>query len=184
MPSPPDDPRAPSTGAPGDDTAATDSHHPDTERPGGAGPGSFGGEARQVVADGAPDAAELDVLVRGRATWLERVWLGVRYCYFRVIAQIRELRPGQLNLSWVDDSLAVGGAFSPRDVPRLRELGVTAVLDLRGEATDDAALLAKHGIAFLHLPTPDTYPPSLEHFERGVGWVLEQQAAGRRVFVH
>ena len=45
-------------------------------------------------------------------------------------------------------------------------------------------VLARYGIEFLHLPTPDTYPPSLEHFEQGVGWVLEQQAAGRRVFVH
>jgi hypothetical protein len=137
-----------------------------------------------AAAEGQVDAAEADVLARGQASWLDRLWLTARYYYIRALAQIRELRSGELNLSWVTESLAVGGAFGPRDVPRLRAAGVTAVLDLRGEAVDDAGLLERHGIEFLHLPTPDTYPPSQEHFQRGVAWVLEQHAAGRRVFVH
>jgi hypothetical protein len=140
--------------------------------------------APQPAAQAQVDAAEADVLARGQASWLERFWLTVRYYYVRALAQIRELRGGELNLSWITESLAVGGAFGPRDVPRLSAAGVTAVLDLRGEAVDDAELLERHGIAFLHLPTPDTYPPSPEHFERGVAWVLEQHAAGRHVFVH
>src|SRR5205085_1343806 len=37
------------------------------------------------------DAAEADVLARGRASWLERFWLTVRYYYVRALAQIREL---------------------------------------------------------------------------------------------
>jgi hypothetical protein len=131
-----------------------------------------------------PDAAEADVLVRGRTSPLDVAWLGVRQFLVKALARVQELQPRELNLSWVNDSLAVGGAFRPRDVRRLRSQGVTAVLDLRGEATDDAELLARHGIAFLRLPTPDAHPPAQEDFDRGVDWVLEQQDAGRKVFVH
>jgi hypothetical protein len=131
-----------------------------------------------------PDAAEADVLVRGHASPLDVAILGVRQFLVKALARVRELRPQSLNLSWVTDSLAVGGAFRPRDVRRLRAQGVTAVLDLREEASDDPDLLARQGIAFLRLPTPDAYPPSQEDFERGVEWVLAQQAAGHRVFVH
>ena len=134
---------------------------------------------------GAPhDAAEDDVLERGRASRLDVAWLGVRQFFVKALARIRELRPRDLNLSWVTDSLAVGGAFRPGDARRLRAHGVTAIVDLRAEACDDPALLARHGIQLLHLPTPDTHPPSQEDFDRGVEWVLEQQSAGHKVFVH
>jgi protein tyrosine phosphatase (PTP) superfamily phosphohydrolase (DUF442 family) len=131
-----------------------------------------------------PDAAEADVLVRGHASALDVAILGARQFFVKALARIRELRPQDLNLSWVTDSLAVGGAFRPRDVRRLRAQGVTAVLDLREEASDDADLLSRHGIAFLRLPTPDAHPPSQPDFERGVEWVMDQQAAGNKVFVH
>src|SRR4051812_2686943 len=152
--------------------AAGGDHLPPAAAPGVLAPTDA---AAPPAAEGQVDAAEADALA-GRASWFDRLWLTVRYYYVRALAQLRELRPGELNLSWVTDSLAVGGSFDPRDVPRLRAAGVTAVLDLRGEAVDDAEVLERNGINFLHLPTPDTYPPSQEHFERGVGWVLEQHA--------
>jgi hypothetical protein len=131
-----------------------------------------------------PDAAETDVLVRGRTSTLDVIWLGVRQFLVKALARIQELRPRELNLSWVTDTMAVGGAFRSRDVRRLRAQGVSAVLDLRGEDTDDADLLSRHGIEFLRLPTPDAHSPSQEDFDRGVDWVLEQQSLGRKVFVH
>jgi hypothetical protein len=131
-----------------------------------------------------PDAAEADVLVRGHASAADVAVLGVRQFLVKALARIRELRPQNLNLSWVTESLAVGGAFRAGDVRRLRAQGVTAVLDLREEASDDPDLLTRHGIAFLRLPTPDAHPPSQPDFERGVEWVLDQQAAGAKVFVH
>src|SRR5690348_12101181 len=65
--------------------------------------------APQPAAQAQVDAAEADVLARGQASGLERFWLTVRYYYVRALAQIRELRGGELNLSWVTESLAVGG---------------------------------------------------------------------------
>jgi hypothetical protein len=130
------------------------------------------------------DLAEDDVLERGRASRLDVAWLGIRQFLVKAVARIRELRPRELNLSWITDALAVGGAFRAQDISRLRAQGVSAVLDLRAEASDDPELLAEHGIEFLRLPTPDTYPPSPEDLERGVEWVLDRQAVGHKVFVH
>lgn len=131
-----------------------------------------------------PDVAEEDVLARGHTSRLGVAILGIRRLIVKALARIREMPPRNLNLSWVTDSLAVGGAFRPRDVRRLRARGVTAILDLRAEASDDPDLLARYGIVFLRLPTPDEHPPSQPDFERGVEWILDQQAAGHKVLVH
>jgi len=130
-----------------------------------------------------PAMAEREVL-RGHRYWLAELWLNLRYTLVKGIARLRELRPRGLNLDWVTDSLAIGGAYRPQDVRRLRAMGITAVVDLRAEACDDRALLARYGIELLHLPTPDLYPPSQADLDRGVAWVLDQQARGRKVFVH
>lgn len=62
--------------------------------------------------------------------------------------------------------------------------GVSAVVDLRGETSDDAQLLAKHRIEFLHLPTIDFAAVSPAMLRRGIAFVTEQLSAGGRVLVH
>jgi hypothetical protein len=99
-------------------------------------------------------------------------------------ARIAEFAPTRLNLSWITDDLAVGGAFHWADIPRLARLGVTAVVDCREEASDDPVALAKHGIGFLRLPTPDAHELSQEHIETGVRWATERLARGEKVYIH
>jgi hypothetical protein len=89
-----------------------------------------------------------------------------------------------LDIDWVDGRLAVGAAFSPNQVGLLKEQGIGAVLDLRAEAADDPDLLRKHGIEFLHLGVPDGEAPDPAQLRRGISWVREQWAQGRRVLVH
>jgi protein-tyrosine phosphatase len=90
-----------------------------------------------------------------------------------------------LDLSWITQTLAIGGSFPPTQTQALaREHGVAAVVDLRGEACDDAELLAKCGIELLHLPTIDFAPVHPAKLERGVVFVTDHVAAGRRVLVH
>ncbi len=89
-----------------------------------------------------------------------------------------------LDIDWVDGRLAVGGAFSPNQVELLKAEGVRAVVDLRAEAADDPDLLRQHGVEFLHLGVPDGEPPSAAQLERGIAWVREQWARGRKVLVH
>jgi protein tyrosine phosphatase (PTP) superfamily phosphohydrolase (DUF442 family) len=92
--------------------------------------------------------------------------------------------PDRLNLSWVTPHLAVGGRVLPEDIGRLARAGVTRVVDTRSEHQDDAAALGAEGIKLLYLPTPDTYPLTVEQLETGSRWINEQIADGQRVLVH
>ncbi len=130
------------------------------------------------------------------------VWVGVlRYAYrfwTRIAARVfpeNSLRaalamrlgirlPDRLNLSWVTPHLAVGGRIRPADIARLRKVGVTAVVDTRAEHKDDEAALAKQGIKLLYLPTPDTYPLSVDDLRTGSDWINQQIEDGGRVLVH
>ena len=110
-----------------------------------------------------------------------RIWL-------RLVARLREwatdLLPSHLNISWITANLAVGGAPRRRDYRRLAAMGITAVIDAREEAQDDAEALARVGIELLHLPTPDRYALSQEDLLRGTRWALQRLERGGKVFAH
>lgn len=99
-------------------------------------------------------------------------------------ARIAEFAPTRLNVSWVTDELAVGGAIHTRDIARLRRMGITAIADCREEAADDEVVLAKHGIAYLRIPTPDACELAQPDLRIGVVWVNERLAQGEKVYVH
>jgi protein-tyrosine phosphatase len=95
-----------------------------------------------------------------------------------------DLTRGELNLTWITDDLAAGGSVRPRDYSRLRDIGVTAVIDLRAEACDDVDRLRRMDIELLHLPTPDRYAPTVETLATGVRWAEERLNSGGRIFAH
>jgi protein-tyrosine phosphatase len=92
--------------------------------------------------------------------------------------------PDRLNMSWVTDHLAVGGRVHPRDIQALARVGVTHVIDTRSEYKDDVQEMAKEHIELLYLPTPDTYPLTVEQLMEGASWAHERIAQGGRVLVH
>src|SRR5215510_10954300 len=89
-----------------------------------------------------------------------------------------------LDLTWITDTLAIGGSVSPTQIAALAREQVAAVVDLRGEACDDERLLAKHRIELLHLPTIDFAAVSPAMLRRGIAFVTAHLSAGRRVIVH
>jgi predicted protein tyrosine phosphatase len=98
---------------------------------------------------------------------------------------IRAGRAPELNLDWVTPTLAIGGGFPSSAVSHLAEqLKVRAVVDVRSEDRDDEALLVRHGIAFLHLPTDDFCAVSPPMIEDGVAFALGHIQRGERVLVH
>ncbi len=88
------------------------------------------------------------------------------------------------DLSGISSALSVSGTLHPRHFEGLRKIGIKAVVDLREEGKDDAALLESCGIRLLHLPTPDHSPPSQDQLALGSLWVTEQLASGRRTLIH
>jgi len=92
--------------------------------------------------------------------------------------------PDKLNMSWVNEHLAVGGRIRPEDMHALSLSGVTHVIDTRSEYEDDEEALQKENITLLYLPTPDTYPLSVEQLAEGAKWANEQIKKGGRVLIH
>jgi protein-tyrosine phosphatase len=91
----------------------------------------------------------------------------------------------QPNLSWITDTLAVGGSFPADRTGHLAaELAIRAVVDLRIEACDEEALLQAHGIAFLRLPTADHGAVSQPMLREGVAFANRHLDRGERVLVH
>jgi protein tyrosine phosphatase (PTP) superfamily phosphohydrolase (DUF442 family) len=92
-------------------------------------------------------------------------------------------QPG-LDLSWITDDLAVGGAVAARAGARLADEGVGCVIDMREEACDDAAELAAAGLGFLHLPVTDHHAPAQDQLDVGVRFAEAAREARQRLLIH
>lgn len=90
-----------------------------------------------------------------------------------------------LDLHFVAPGLAVGGCFPGEAAAALAaEHGIARVVDVRVEACDDDAVLRRHGIRLLHLPTQDVCAISQERIRDGVRFVGEGLDRGERVLIH
>ncbi len=92
--------------------------------------------------------------------------------------------PDKLNMTWITTHLAVGGRVHPEDIKALAASGVTGVVDTRSEYCDDAEALAKEHIEFMHLPTADSRPLTIEQMLEGSQWVKARMDQGGRVLIH
>lgn len=121
---------------------------------------------------------------RGFVRWytlLGKLWLrGVA----RILEYSTKLHRKSLNLSRITDQLVVGGGVPAWAYPRLKAMGVTAVIDLREEAKDDEAALAKLGIELLYLPATDRYAASQDQMRQGVEWAMARIERGGQVYAH
>src|SRR5258708_2457582 len=80
----------------------------------------------------------------------------------RVAQSLHIPLPDKLNMSWVTRELAVGGRVRIEDIPALARAGVTHVIDTPSEYCDDVKAMAQEHIELLHLPTPATYPLTVQ----------------------
>jgi predicted protein tyrosine phosphatase len=121
---------------------------------------------------------------RGIVRWynlLGKLWLrGVA----RILEYSTRVHRRTLNLSRITDQLVVGGSIPVWAYPRLKAMGVTAVIDLREEAKDDEAALNKLGIELLYLPATDRFAASQDQLRQGVEWAVERLNQGGQVYAH
>jgi protein-tyrosine phosphatase len=92
--------------------------------------------------------------------------------------------PTDFNFDWINDQLAVGGSWPSEAIEHLVRERICAIVDLRVEDCDDEALLQRHGVALLHLPTQDGQAISMDMIDDGVTWVRERLDRGDRVLIH
>ena len=85
-------------------------------------------------------------------------------------------------LSQITPQLHLGGQYRRRGWTRLAARGVTAVVNMRSEFDDSRAGISPS--RYLHLPTIDDEPPSLEHLRAGVIFTSREIHGGGGVYVH
>lgn len=87
------------------------------------------------------------------------------------------------NLSAVSPNLLLGGQhYYQRGYQRMRDYGITAVVNMRERHSDIEAGIG--GERHLRLATIDNTPPSVEDLTRGVEFISAEIERGGKVYVH
>lgn len=84
--------------------------------------------------------------------------------------------------SMITPQLFVGGQFFERGMKRLRQWGITAVVNMRMH--HPPAFKHHSWLKALHLPTIDNTAPSMEHLKKGIEFIQREIDAGGKVYVH
>lgn len=87
-------------------------------------------------------------------------------------------------ISWVNDQIAVSGAFSDKDIPYLVNTYVSAIVDVRSEHCDNERLIRDAGIEFLHMRVDDGYTLTLGQLEEIFNFVEPILDKGKKVLIH
>ena len=109
---------------------------------------------------------------------------GLRATYLwvqdKIVRRTRGFSPP--HISRVQPNLYVGGQHRRQGLAPMRDLGITAIVNMREESDD-----AQRGLAldhYLWLSTTDDAAPAIEDLERGVDFISHHVAEGRGVYVH
>jgi len=114
------------------------------------------------------------------------VWQGPRITLIWAFVRLRLALTGvsTQRYSRITPNLYVGGQIRREGWRRLQAAGVTAIVNMRREHDDRAAGIPVPPENYLHLPTEDDTPVSLEDLRRGADWIADQIARGGAVYVH
>ena len=115
---------------------------------------------------------------------LQSLLILVKLFIQRQFYQLRRELTGlpEANKTMVTPQLYVGGQYKLRGLKLLREWGITAVVNMRQTSFKQASYA--DWLDYLHLPTQDLTPPSLEMLDAGVAFIQRHINAGGKVYVH
>ena len=92
-----------------------------------------------------------------------------------------------MDITWLDDRIAVGGGiWNSENMARVKEAGITHIIDMQIEF-DDTPLGLEHGIEVLWNPTDDDFEPKpAALFRRGVDFARAAFENGQdaKLFIH
>lgn len=70
------------------------------------------------------------------------------------------------------------------DIERLRQQGVSAVINLCAEREDDQDRLGQACMEYLWIPVIDMCAPTVEQIAQGVSWIERQLLVDRIIYIH
>jgi len=88
----------------------------------------------------------------------------------------------RLNRSQITSNLFLGSQYNLLGLKKLKNMGVTAIVNMRMHADYDDA--AHEGIKYLHLPTIDNTPPPLDVLIKGADFIDNEIKNKGKVYVH
>ena len=89
-----------------------------------------------------------------------------------------------VDVSWINEQIAVGSVFTDEDIPRLKNKGIDAIVDVRSEDSDNEELIKKSGMQFLHIAVDDRYCPTFEQLKEIFDFIEPILDGGKRVLIH
>ncbi|MBC8112298.1 MAG: dual specificity protein phosphatase family protein [Verrucomicrobia bacterium] len=115
---------------------------------------------------------------------MKYLWLALRVFIHRFYDQFHRIFLGipTLRRTRITEKIFVGGQYSIQKLPELKERGVTAIVNMRETSVYNESLYL--GLKYLHLPTTDQTPPTLEDLQKGVDFISKEIAEGGKVYVH
>jgi protein-tyrosine phosphatase len=85
--------------------------------------------------------------------------------------------------SWITPNILLGAQPARRLWGKLTQLGVTCVVNMR-EEFDYQKEIGSLPVDYMYLPTKDNTPPTLEHLQRGAGFIKLHVDRGGKVYIH
>jgi dual specificity MAP kinase phosphatase len=85
--------------------------------------------------------------------------------------------------SRITPQIVLGGQPDERVLPRLKQYGITGVINMR-EEHDYVELALAGPLNYLHLPTIDNTAPTLEHLCEGIAFMAGEIRQGGQVYIH
>jgi len=96
---------------------------------------------------------------------------------YRIVFGIPTLKRSQITAN-----LFLGGQYNLRGLQKLKEMKITAIVNMRISSVHKEADYV--GLKYLHLPTPDQTPPSIESLAKGAEFVENEIKNGGKVYIH
>jgi protein tyrosine phosphatase (PTP) superfamily phosphohydrolase (DUF442 family) len=115
---------------------------------------------------------------------IKSIWLLIVIFFQKVIDQSHRVIVGipTLRRSQITANLFLGGQYNLNGLRKLKEMGITAIINMRMHSIYEAAQY--HGFHYLHLPTPDNTAPRLEDLIKGAEFARDEIKNGGKVYIH
>lgn len=89
-----------------------------------------------------------------------------------------------VEISWINEQIAVSRAFTDEDISQLKNKGIDAIVDMRSEYSDNKELIKRSGMRFLHIAVDDRYSPTFKQLEEIFDFVNPILDEGKKVLIH
>ncbi|RFM26840.1 dual specificity protein phosphatase family protein [Deminuibacter soli] len=96
---------------------------------------------------------------------------------YRLIAGIPTLKHSQIT-----PNLFLGGQYNLRGLSKLKSIGITGIINMRIHSIYTEAQY--EGFHYLHLPTADNTPPTLQDLLKGAAFAHQEISNGGKIYIH